>query len=283
MKKYIVLSVNDNPEYLFYLPLTVWAWRKFGWDPIVFYQGSVSRGFFDLIINTFDSLHKDMTAEMKGLYKLKTIPITIINDYPSAMIAQISRLYAACELTEQSFIMTGDIDMIPLSDYWKFNENEITTWGRDLTNYHYPICYIGMNTSNWIQVMNLKDGVGKPYQTNSFIKRDLDSMPNAKSSDPEKRWCVDQDLITDRLDNCGLPITKVFRGSYENGYPIGRVDRSAWTKNHEIFIDAHLPRGIYNGGEPFAQVNSLLHWIWPDEDFTWFYRYIEDFKRLSNG
>ncbi len=261
MKKYIVLSVNDNPTYLFYLPLTVWAWRKFGWEPIIFKPSSGSNPLWIFLLNNLE-------CQFEFIHKW--------NEYPSEMLAQISRLYAGC--IKDGYLMTGDIDMIPLSDYWKFDENEITTWGRDLTNRHYPICYIGMNSDNWKKVMNLDSNI-----YSELIKKDLDSMPNAKSEDPEKRWCVDQDLITDRLDNCGLPITKVFRGSYENGYPIGRVDRSAWTKNHEIFIDAHLPRGIYNGGEPFAQVNALLHWIWPDEDFTWFYRYIEDFKKLSNG
>lgn len=279
MKKYIVLSVNDNPEYLFYLPLTVWAWRKFGWEPIIFHARTGIDRAFD------NSIWKFVTGSIFDTKK--SIPfiyyIYQLSGYPSEMIAQISRLYASCELTELSFIMTGDIDMIPLSDYWSFNENEITVWGRDLTDYHYPICYIGMNTSKWIDVMNLKDGIGKPYQTGFFIKRDLDSMPNAKSEDLIKRWVVDQDLITDRLNNCGLPITKIDRGIYPNGYPVGRVDRSAWTLEHEQLIDCHMLRSIWKNEEYKRMTMQLLHKVWPEEDFTWFEKYIEEFKKLVNG
>lgn len=264
MKKYIVLSVNDNPEYLFYLPLTVWAWRKFGWGVIfIRTEGTKLSGWL------WDRCHPDIEVIIKN------------NNYPSEMIAQVSRLYATCSIrdVEDVYVMTGDIDMIPLSDYWSPNMNTITTWGHDLTDYqHYPICYIGMPVNMWRAVMRI-------YSTdyNALINRDLDSMPNAKSEDPVKRWVVDQDLITERLNNCGLPITKVDRGMYANGYPIGRVDRSAWSLNHDQFIDCHMPRGIYSNQSRMDEMMELLEKIWPNEDFGWFVDYKYEFKKLVNG
>ncbi len=218
-----------------------------------------------------------------GVTEISNWKEVIVPEYESSMVTQTARLYAACEITEQAYIMTGDIDMIPLSDYWKFNDDEITVWGRDLTDYHYPICYIGMNTSNWIEVMNLKDGVRKPYMTNSFIKRDLDSMPNAKSEEAIKRWVVDQDLITERLNNCGMPITKIDRGMYANGYPVGRVDRSAWTLEHSQFVDCHMPRGIWKDTATEQQMLQLLYKVWPNENFNWFEQYTEEFNRQVYG
>lgn len=262
MKKYIVLSVNDNPEYLFYLPLTIWAWRKFGWEPIIFYTGSL-KNFQWMFL-----------SDVCLAYPIR------VTGYKSEMVAQISRLYSAC-CGGVGYFMTGDIDMIPLSNYWShtnINENVITTWGRDLTDGHYPICYIGMNNALWQQVMNITSS-----DYNEMIKRDLDSMPNARSEDPIKRWVVDQDLITARLNNCGLLITKIDRGMYENGYPIGRVDRSAWTLNHDQFIDCHMPRGIWKDTIIEQQFLQLLYKVWPEENFNWFEQYTEEFNRQFYG
>lgn len=263
MKKYIVLSVNDNPEYLFYLPLTVWAWRKFGWEPIIFRpQKSNTEGIFKFVTESI----QDSPCMLRYIHD--NIP------YSSEMVAQISRLYAAC-LGEIGYFMTGDIDMIPLSDYWHFDENDITTWGRDLTDGHYPICYIGMDNAKWQQVMGITSNL-----YSEMIKRDLDSMPNSKSEDPIKRWIVDQDLITERIEQTLYPVRRIDRGTYANGYPIGRVDRSAWTLNHDKFIDAHLHRGIWSTDWRYIQTIDLLRKIWPDENFMWFENYTERFKTL---
>src|SRR5690606_39919737 len=58
--------------------------------------------------------------------------------------------------------------------------------------------------------------------SSDLIKRDLDSMPEAKSEDFEKRWYVDQDLITRRLKP--FHPTIINRGRYPNGLARGRVE-----------------------------------------------------------
>jgi len=266
MKKYIVLSVNDNLEYLYYLPLTCWAWRKFGWEVIGFVSEPHDKAW-GLITDTCAA--NGIEGTIHGVYAME--------GYKSETIAQVARLYAAC--VKEGYLMTGDIDMIPLSDYWKFDENEITTWGHDLTAYqHYPICYIGMPSTRWVEVMGLRN---KDFHT--LINEDLDSMVNAKSEDSVKRWVVDQDLITQRLNDTQFNKIAVKRGSYKNGYPIGRVDRSAWTLKHDVFIDAHLPRSAYNDAHNFKLIMNLLHKIWPEESFKWFALYTENFRKLAHG
>ena len=64
------------------------------------------------------------------------------------------------------------------------------------------------------------------------------------------------------------------------GYPIGRVDRSAWTLDHKVFIDAHLPHDILTNEKSYQKVMNLLHHIWPTENFKWFEEYYRDFKKL---
>lgn len=270
MRKYIVLSVNDNPDYLYFTPLTVWAWRKFGWIPLVMYQGNFKE-IFDLVDNTIENLGDTETIFVK---------VEAQEGYRSDTVTQVSRLYAACANPPgKSYLMTGDIDMIPLSNYWQPKENDITVYGHDLTGYtHYPICYIGMDSKKWVEVMGL---TSEDY--NALIKRDLDTLPQAKDEDFYKYWFSDQDLVTKRLKETQFPVTIINRGQYKNGYAVGRVDRGAWTLDHKQFIDAHLFHQLYHKGneDKFDKTLDLLEKIWPEENFDWLIIYTEKFRKLT--
>lgn len=260
MKKSIILSVNDNPEYLFYTPLTVWAWRYFGWEPILFFHGKMTP-FIDWVLYGDGRECWDLELNVEG--------------YHSETITQISRLYGSC--VADGYIMTGDIDMIPLSDYWKPHPYKLSVYGHDLTGFgHHPICYIGAPAAIWNQIMHID---AKDY--NALIKRDLDKLPNAKSNDRVKRWVVDQDLITERINKSGLEVDHYHRGTYKNGYARGRVDRSAWTLNHDQLIDCHMLRGIYKNPVHYEMTMALLKKVWPNEDFNWFSRYTNEFRKLK--
>lgn len=271
MKKYIILSVNDNVDYLYFTPLTCWAWRKFGWEPIVFWQSDIKEKAFPV---------SHIVRETSGdvFYYVNSIP-----GYRSDTIAQISRLYGACTIDSfqnDAYLMTGDIDMLPLSDYWKPNMNEVTVWGHDLTGFtHFPICYIGMSYHNWWEVMNI---ISTDY--NAMIKRDLDTLPQAKSTDFYKYWFSDQDLITDRLKAYGTgKITFINRGQGKHGYARGRVDRGSngWVLDQSELIDAHLQQQTHHSEEKIDRLYQLLRHVWPNEDFYWFRQYTEEFKRLA--
>lgn len=260
MKKYVVLSVNDNPDYLYFTPITCWAWRYFGWEPIVMYHGKDNQ-LLDLVSSK---------EQHTKIFYLKDV-----EGYRSDTITQISRLYASCYV--EGYLMTGDIDMIPLSDYWQPDVNKKTVWGWDLTGKgHYPLCYIGMQSKEWREVMKIDNQISY-----DFIKRDLDSLPQAKDPDFYKYWFTDQDLITERLKPYN-PV-HVLRGQYSNGYAIGRVDRGNWTLSHSTFIDAHLFQQVYHKGREqyFEKTMELLTAMWPEEDFTWFRTYTDEFRRLT--
>lgn len=272
MKKYIVLSVNDNVDYLYFTPLVCWAWRKFGWEPIIFYHGKLTP-LLELLYSHVDFLPSRISflADQEG--------------YRSDTITQISRLYAAALLKPVKpfdYLMTGDIDMLPLSNYWKPTvEQEPTVWGHDLTGFgHYPICYIGMAAYNWSAVMKFD----APLDYNRLIKRDLDTLPQAKDTDFYKYWFSDQDLITARLKEYGTEkIEFINRGQGSHGYARGRVDRGSggWVLDQPELIDAHLQQQTHHSQEKIDRLMQLLRHVWPGEDFTWFETYTKEFKRLS--
>lgn len=267
MKKHIVLSVNSNPDYLYYTPLVCWAWRQFGWEPIIFYEGQ----FLDTTILS-------QAYSVATFHRLKPAP-----GYRSDTITQVSRLYAGC--VADGYLMTGDIDMIPLSDYWHppANENAITIWGHDLTGYtHYPICYIGMSAEQWRAVMGLVDN-----NFNGLIFRDLERMPDAKNPDFYKYWFTDQELITQRINETQFEKIFIHRTQYPNGFATGRVDRGAWSLDHKQLIDCHALRDMYKGSDTgamnLAKTMRLLYRVWPQEDFTWFRDYTLEFRKLANN
>jgi len=287
MRRYVVLSVNDNPKYGYYLPLLVFAWRALGWDVIILYVGQ-KNSRTDLIMETFDMLHKSLKPEFQAYYRLVIVGIDDVEGYKSETIAQVSRLYACCLSHPSVFLMTSDADMLPLSDYWKIEQRSIfigmngsekhhfdpkpTAWGRDLTDYHYPICYIGMQAKDWIDVMQLDK-----LDPNEMIRRDLVQIPPRNNV-----WCQDQDIVTQRIIEYGEDkINKVHRGTdIRTGYPLGRVDRSNWHMNHTRFIDCHLPHDILTNDDSFKKVMDLLHRVWPEINWTWFAQYHKEFKKL---
>jgi hypothetical protein len=266
MKKYIVLSVNSNVDYLYFTPLTIWAWRKFGWEAILFYNNSlpISKELEDYVFESCPS-HQVYTLSLNG--------------YRSDTITQISRLYSGCVAGGMpSYYMVGDIDMLPLSDYWRNDFSKPTVYGHDLTGFgHFPMCYIGMTAQDWNIVMNISDS-----DYNRHIKRDLDKLPQAKDPDFYKYWFTDQDLITQRLKEYGTSkIDFINRGQYANGYAKGRVDRGAWTLEHEQFIDAHLFQQTWQNDEKVRKTLDLLETVWPEEDFQWFRNYTAEFRKLA--
>jgi hypothetical protein len=257
MKRYVVLGVNENPKYLYYLPLVVWAWGELGWWPVIMFTGKQSK-ITDFVFNEREGFIYDVGE---------------IEDYKSETIAQVSRLYAGCFIHD-GYLMTSDVDMLPLSDYWFANISTIDCYGRDLTDYHYPICYIGAEAYLWQKVMRLAYA-GDPYVTfTQFIKNDLRKQKNM--------WTLDQDIITERLLAYGKDkIVHENRGTDKRtGYPLGRVDRSNWTLDHKQLIDAHLPHDILTNDKSFHKVMELLHHVWPQENFKWFLEYHKEFKKL---
>lgn len=165
--------------------------------------------------------------------------------FSSATRAQLARIYAAHHVLfkDDDYLMTSDADMLPLSDYWHPHKNAITCWGRDLTDYHYPICYIGATKSQWVRLM--KDDLYKDLHSTAITRTTT--------------WCMDQDIVTHKLLQWGVEnIHHVARGTDKRtGYPIGRVDRSNWRLDHVQLIDAHLPHDIATNRQSFINVQEL--------------------------
>lgn len=216
MEKIVVVSTNNNPDYYFYSPYIRKAWNKLGWKLAVMVT-------HDVDITNIDA---DYTIQLPNIPELR-----------DATVAQAGRLYAANYFdNEPRLLMTSDMDLLPLSDYWTPDLNAITVYGHDLTDYsYYPMGYVAMSTLKWKQKLNLTG------DTKADMLRDANETQIAFSPEWEKWWNFDWDLLTKRLKPTANEITFITRGRRKDaGFAFGRIDRGDSMKIIEKpWIDAH--------------------------------------------
>lgn len=275
MKKYVVISVNHNQDYQYYLPLTIWSWRYFGWTPVLMYHGD---------------LNDTGIYSANGFEGLQYYYITDIEGYRSDTITQTSRLYASAGLFNSDDVMiTGDCDMMCLSDYWHPDLKKFTVYGHDLTDFtEYPICYLAGTVKMWREIMDIRQG----DSVESLMKRDMDQLPNAKSTDFYRYWSTDQQIATMRISGYDQPKEFINRGKNPNGYAVGRVDRGAWSEDHKVFIDCHMHRDLFKAFYPDAHPDHVKKWRqhltmlenrFPKENWGWFVEYTKEYAKLAYG
>lgn len=237
MKKYIVVSSNNNPDYYHYAKYLERAWNKLGWNLCVMITADVNP--LDLELSNPESIYIQL-PEIPGLRK--------------ETVAQASRLYAANYLPLDALIMTSDMDLLPLSDYWHPSPDAITVYGHDLTDYTYiPMGYVVMLGSKWKQVMNLS------YNTTEDLLRDCQEFGSAFSDQWEKWWNVDWEILTARLKRFTNEITFVKRGRGHSSFAYGRVDRGdGMVVPDEILIDAHCENNNSQHPEKLAKFLNLF-------------------------
>lgn len=240
MKKYVVISSDNNDSYLFLTSIITWAWNKLGWNVIVIIPAHSNK----------TSLIEKYITDLGGENKISYLPDLTGYIDRTETVAQCCRLYASGII--DGLIMTSDADMLPLSDYWHPQENEITAYGRNLSDRHYVMCYIAMDDKKWKDTLDIEWNM-----ENSLIK-DFSKREDVNSDNWEEWWQSDQNFITEKLNNARVvnidrPINS------ETGYPVGRVDRSAWDKSllQKERIDAHLFRKGYED-ENWNKILTLI-------------------------
>jgi len=232
MNKTVILSSNDNIDYLKYYPYVAWAWNQLGWDTLLFYHGKHTA-----LLEEFKACNGKFDTERNKIQVVGNI-----EGYRPETIVQVSRLFGGMcfPSNEERVLMIGDADMIPLSDYWHPESDKITTYGWDLTDFgHFPMCYIAAPVKIWRQLMEI-DSVYVSIEHE--IKKLLDKTPKAKSEIFEEWWQVDQDIITEIIKNHPEGRKDIMRGVYA-GLASYRADRYDWERTKDYgTIDAHMPR-----------------------------------------
>ena len=180
----------------------------------------------------------DVTADIPCDYLIRLPECTGVR---RETLAQAGRLYAANHLPEDALLMTCDMDLIPLSDYWRPNPENITVYGFDLTWATYiPMGYVAMTGANWKQKFQLTG------DTEADMMRDFKKYSDmVQSTDWEQWWNYDWRYLTDTLMPFKNQLTFINRGQIDiAGATLakGRIDRyniAATAAQPEPFIDFH--------------------------------------------
>lgn len=228
MNKTVILGTNNHLDYIMYYPYVVSAWNGLGWNTIVFHINN----------NKQYKLNETDNNKVVEIQEEKYSDITI---------AQVARLFGHKYISDNNhMIMTSDIDMMPLSNYWNPEDDKINCYGYDLTKrVHYPICYIAATKRIWEELI-----------PENSITELLDKYPYAKSRDFDDYWYTDQHIITERIKKFPHLIKEIDRTFNSFNLAYGRIDRALWGPTYnsqETKIDCHMPR-------PFNKLvaNTLL-------------------------
>lgn len=269
--KRVIISTNDNPNYFFFLPLVVAAWKVLGFSVTCIVVSEKQSRELKKAITKAQKIDKDFKAYYIESPKFRT-----------GSVAQISRLYGfLLSDNYDEYIITSDIDMIPMGDFFtKLDIEKCTFVGKDLTGgSQYPICYIGMKAIDWYAYMQVEYGTGFETALNEELERWTHQL---KSEDFYTYWDIDQRISTRQANRLEKRSPEKFvnidRG-FEKGLAANRVDRAkfSWIPGVQ-YIDMHAEHGIQDDPEKLSRLKSCLYQC-TEIDISWLDAYVKSLKK----
>lgn len=244
MIKKVILSTDNNTDYLSLLPLAAYSWNKLGYTPVV------------LTVNVSEANLQALQQYCVGCELRVVAPVEGVKD---STVAQLSRLFQGYD--SDDILISSDADMVIARDIFlpTLSTDQIVSYGFDLTGKsELPICYIQSTARKW------KELIGEYTVPQS-----------AYSSDWNLFWSTDQQLLTQRAIQYGMNrITFIDRGNQnKHGLPTGRWDRHDWAHIPDDIIDVHMKRNDWD-----AQI-QVFQRLWPGEDYS----FITKFREALNG
>jgi len=258
MKRKVLISTNNNPNYKFYIPIVEFAWNKLGWDVVLLKTEDTK----DILINS-------ETTEVYDIPKEEGIR--------SSTMAQCSRFFASDILDHEDLLQINDIDVIPLTNFWQPNENEFTIFGHDTTGYGYiPIHYATAKVNKWHELMKC---TGNFYED---LMREINISKDAYSKEWEKYWFADWDLFTKRCNEDASRFTFIERGLVHIAKDVtakSRIDRYDYerTINQPEIIDIHCHNDNVTRKENIEMIKQCLLKYFGEVP-AWFNEYVEYYK-----
>jgi hypothetical protein len=236
MNRYAVISSNSNLDYAPFLPLTTLFWRSIGYETICLLTADLmqqsNKGVLGYIVN-----------HLRNQPGVIIHSVSNVADFKSSTMAQTSRLVAAAAVSnDDSYLLTGDVDMFPLSTRY-FNQQDFKkdfhvfsadVYGSPLER-HFQMCYLGGTRKIWKSLMGIGDGC-------------LDDELVGLLKGWKDNWCLDEAILAGKMkvwssfDSCQL----LSRGYSPGGYAPLRLDRGYWHLPTDLstLIDCHSARPL---------------------------------------
>ena len=274
--KYSILSVDSNPDYLFFVPVTCAFWRKLGYNPyVILVEKDISEPLLDLIV------------EYSHPYEVHINRFPHIEVYRTCNVAQISRLYAAADplFRDDDYLITDDMDKFVIADSW-FNQQDFTKdihiYDPDELNFtRLKIGNIGMKASMWKNVI----GIGEEGLRESLIQSFETHL--SKDADWDTGWNLDEWILTTSVFKSGYYPARcqmICRGGNRYGVRNGRIDRGAWQHTFNEYmkgglIDVHLHRDPYED-DIWTDTKAIMTKVFSSHEIEAFDEYKNRFVEL---
>lgn len=265
-----IFSSTYDPQYMFFIPIAAYSWKKLGVDSICFmpYIGidvSEHKRLQLILINSPDTAFHYFKAPKNK----------------QATYAQLSRLFACAlpmpkpttEYAEERLITT-DVDMAVFSKTLVTEDDGIHVWGKDLVpEGQMAMCYVSMPAYRWEQVMHTQ--LKSPQQM-------LDQHLGHIECDHFRGnyWGYDQEQLYKHV--CDTNYIEHFRAIPGTQFANNRADRddAFWfNKMGPDLFDAHLWRPGYEE-KNFEKIIRLFSTMFPGDDLTWLRTYRDKFIEL---
>lgn len=259
VKRWVVISTNENPFYTFFSPIVCWAWRhRIGIHPLLL----VTSGVPNVVREASAWAGADVLEVPRGEWK------------KTSSLMQVARLAAASALTDDGDILTTtDVDIYPLKASFfqgiDLGAASIHVQGNhhDTLPNEYPICYVTMTVGAWKRVMHLP------------TTRDL-SVPLKRMYHQGAKWNYDQEYLLNAIRNSAEEV-KLYPWSDEDRMDL-RSDRHAQFSSRNV--DAHMLRPGFSGSNWPQIVDNLLRHAMDNETLSFFRSYRQRFvQQVMNG
>ena len=301
-KRYAVIGCSTpernshrSYDYAFYLPLTVWAWRRIGFESIVLIIGTRKEWVASPILSIV----------LEHLERLKTTVLFVDAAVDNrSMLGQTSRLFVfnmeGFPGQDDDYLITSDSDLWPLR-----LEHFAPRTGYDLVLVHseccgyfklrneryqmIPMSHVGAKVSVWKQMIN--DGHLAANDSTTildYLEDRFGPRVRKKVKFASRQWFYDQLTISIRLSEWIERNTNqtIYRVSDEG---FDRVDRIDWfpewldAESFKLQYDVHLPLELYLPPN-WASIQPLIRLMYDDrKEIGWFDGYVLQFYRQVNS
>lgn len=262
MRKYVVLATNTNMDYCYYAPIVAHMWHTIGYEPIVNVLG--------------DKTEWDQPCRLRYIYdnicaSARIIALQRIPGLKDTTVVQVSRLFIAAEpFDENDYILTSDVDMLPLDRKWFTSQDfnyDVNCFGGDAyPDDGLPMCYNGAKVNEWRMIMNILVSCNN---INAAMKTALTAG--------EDDWFYDEILLKKKI--------KLYHGTREiikrwpGGNPARRLDRSGWDfHGQKDLIDCHSVRP---GLAHWDKLEPVFKAYCDDADYKYIKEYTENLLAME--
>lgn len=225
----VIASVNDNPNYYYFIPKQILFWGKFNIKFIAVFVG-------------------DKLPTMLEKFKDNIILWNRNLDLNTAFVAQNIRIYypSLLKLPDDEMVMITDMDMLPMNDtYYKsglenFTKKDFIYYRRIEVKNQIYMCYNAAHPETWGQVFKIKNENDVESKINMTYDRRYNGIPDSTG------WNIDQLTMYSKLID--YPHLKILNRPIKTLKPIIYNHYLSRGISHFIHLydDCHFHRNFSN-------------------------------------